>query len=100
MPTITLVVDQSAETAIRLDQYCTQKNPDLTRSRLKNGARLITVNEAPAKLSRMVRPGDRILIEWDDPVPEAIEMENIPLSILYENDHVTVVNKRQGMALC
>ncbi|HOF84663.1 MAG TPA: RluA family pseudouridine synthase [Treponemataceae bacterium] len=97
MPEITLTVDQSAGSGVRLDRYCTMNNQELTRSRLKNGIQEVTVNGSVVKLSRIVRPGDRIVIHWEDPVPENIEGENIPLSIIYENDHVTVVNKRQGM---
>lgn len=97
MPTIQLTVDQSAGTGMRLDSYCTKADRSLTRSRLKNGVRTIRVNGLDAKLSRTVRPGDSIAVEWEDVEPEHVEPENIPLSVLFENEHVTVVNKRQGM---
>ncbi len=97
MPKILLTVDQSAEGGMRLDMYCVKADRSLTRSRLKNGAREIRVNGFEAKLSRTVRPGDTIAVEWDDPEQEQVEPEDIPLSVLFENEHVTVVNKRQGM---
>ena len=97
MPIINLVVDESAINGIRLDRYCSTKSGTLTRSRLKNGVSTITVNGAHSKLSRIVRPGDIIILEWEDPETQDILPEDIPLSILYENNHVTVVNKRQGM---
>jgi len=97
MPTFTLTVGDSAGSGIRLDKYCSENNQSLTRSRLKNAALTVTVNAQPAKLSRMVRPGDTITVEWEDIGQENIEAEDIPLDILYENKFVTVVNKPQGM---
>ena len=81
----------------RLDRVCALRNPEITRSRLKNGARRVLVNGKESKLSRPVRVGDEVLVEWDDPVPGDILPEDIELRIIFENDDVTIVNKRQGM---
>jgi len=97
MGTLSLVVDDSAGAGIRLDRYCAQCAGSPTRSRMKNGIASIRVNGKNAKLSRIVHPSDAIEILWDDPVSEDIAPEDIPLEILYEDDTVTVVNKRQGM---
>lgn len=97
MPEILLTVDQSAEGGMRLDMYCVKADNSLTRSRLKNCVKKIRVNGLDAKLSRTVRPGDTIDVEWEDEEHEQVEPEDIPLSILFENEYVTVVNKRQGM---
>lgn len=97
MPEIQLHVDESAEAGMRVDRYCTLKDNTLTRSRLKNGVQEIRVNGIKTKLSRIVRPGDTIAVEWQDSEPDHIEPENIPLSVIYENTHVTVINKKQGM---
>lgn len=97
MPKIQLTVDQDAATGMRLDTYCANNDRTLTRSRLKNGVRSIRVNGIDSKLSKIVKPGDIIAVEWEDPEPEKIEPENIPLNILYENEHVTVIDKEQGM---
>ena len=97
MPEISIEVDVSAAAGMRLDRYCALRSGQVSRSRLKNGALSVTVNGLPAKLSRTVRPGDRIFLSWEDPEPEALVPENIPLEILYEDENVTVVNKRQGM---
>ncbi len=97
MPEIQLRVDESANAGMRLDRYCALKDKTLTRSRLKNGVQGIRVNGIETKLSRIVRPGDIIEVEWCDIEPDHIEPENIPLSVIYENRYVTVVNKKQGM---
>lgn len=97
MRTLSVVVDDSAPSGIRLDRYCAGIEGSPTRSRLKNGATEILVNGTPSKLSRIVRPKDVITVTWEDPVCEDIGPENIPLDILYEDGNVTVVNKKQGM---
>ncbi len=78
----------------RLDRGCALRNPGITRSRLKSGARRVLVNGKESKLSRPVRVGDEVMVEWDDPVPCDILPEDIELRIIFENGDVTVVNKR------
>ncbi|HHU35866.1 MAG TPA: RluA family pseudouridine synthase, partial [Treponema sp.] len=97
MSTITVTVDHSVGNGMRLDLYCLQKDNLLTRSCLKNRTESITVNGVPAKFSRTVRLGETITILLREPVVKTIEPEDIPLRILFENEFVTVVNKRQGM---
>lgn len=69
----------------------------MNRSKLKSGVNQILLNGKNAKLSSKVKPGDKVDVAWEDQVPEDIEPENIPLDIIYEDENVTVVNKRQGM---
>jgi 23S rRNA pseudouridine1911/1915/1917 synthase len=97
MGEVLITVDGSAETGIRLDRYCAMQPGAVSRSRLKNGLLSVTVNGQNAKMSRIVHSGDIIRIAWEDPVPEGIFPEDIPLDIVYEDENVTVVNKRQGM---
>ena len=85
------------ESPQRLDVYVSQNTQNFTRSRLKNGVEKILVNDKNAKLSAKVSNGDKIFIQWEDPIPQDITPENIPLEILYEDENVTVVNKKQGM---
>lgn len=97
MSELRLIVSEDAGSGTRLDRYCASHAGAVSRSRLKNGALGVTVNGKEAKLSRTVKPGDEIALTWEDPVPEKIEGENIPLSIVYEDSNVTVLNKAQGM---
>jgi 23S rRNA pseudouridine1911/1915/1917 synthase len=82
---------------MRLDRYCALADGSVSRSRLKNGALSVAVNGQAAKMSRTVREGDVIEIEWEDPPQELPTPEDIPLDIVYEDSQVTVVNKKQGM---
>ncbi|MGL4986715.1 MAG: RluA family pseudouridine synthase [Treponemataceae bacterium] len=97
MPQIKVTIDDEEFVPQRLDKYISSIPNGITRSRLKTGIKSIMVNGRPAKLSKMLNQNDEIFLEWDDPIPEHIEGENIPLEILFEDDNVCVINKRQGM---
>ncbi|MBO9609816.1 MAG: RluA family pseudouridine synthase [Paenibacillaceae bacterium] len=64
---------------------------------LKNGD--VTVGGAPVKASYKVQEGDNVLAVVPEPEPLAIEPENIPLDIVYEDGDVIVVNKPRGMVV-
>lgn len=103
MPFFSSVIPEDFEGAPRLDKYISGLPPEnfggmgMSRSKLKGGATEILVNGKKAKLSARVRAGDEIDIQWEDNIPENIEPEDIALDILYEDENVCVVNKRQGM---
>jgi len=59
----------------------------------------IKVNGIPKKANYKVRPGDKIEVEIPTLRESTAEPENIPLEILYEDEDVLVVNKRQGMVV-
>ena len=88
---------KNLESSQRLDTYVSKNLESFSRTRLKNGVEKILLNDKIAKLSAKVNNGDKIYIQWQDPIPEALIPENIPLEILYEDENVTVVNKKQGM---
>jgi len=72
----------------------------LSRSRLKNmildGD--VTVNEAPQRdPSASVRGGDAICLTIPPPAAASPQAQDIPLEILYEDDHIIVINKPVGL---
>lgn len=81
---------------MRLDVYASTMQ-GISRSRLKNGLKKLSVDGRDAKLSLKLKGGETVLIEWEDPIPEEIEAQDIPLDFLYEDEAVSVVNKVQGM---
>ncbi len=99
MPVLSIKVDESLSGSMRLDAYISQAENGMSRSRLKTTATSILLNGAAAKLSKNVRAGDIIEIIWENPKPENLEPEDIPLDIIFENERVTVVNKKQGMVV-
>ncbi len=83
---------------VRLDVYASSFE-GISRSRLKNGVSSITVNGNKAKLSSKLSGGEKVEILWDDPEPENIVPEDLPLETVFENDDVLVINKKQGMVV-
>ena len=51
------------------------------------------------KPSTIVRVGDEITVCLPPPVPSKIEPEDLPLDILFEDDHVAVINKPPGQVV-
>ena len=97
MPFFTAKVPENYENQERLDKFIASLPNGINRSKLKSGVNEILLNGKKAKLSQKVKAGDIIDIQWEDNIPDNIEPENIPLDIIYEDDDVTVVNKKQGM---
>ena len=80
----------------RLDIYASSFL-DMSRSRLKHGVKSVVVDGKKAKLSIKVSGGENVEIQYEDPVPENILPQEIPLDIIYEDDNTAVINKKQGM---
>lgn len=59
----------------------------------------ILVNGKKVKCSYKVLVGDEITIAEDKPKEVKLEAENIPLSIVYEDDDILVVNKQKGLVV-
>lgn len=93
----TVRVPQDYQKSERLDKYMASIPNGMNRSKLKSGVVSILVNGKKVKISCKIKAGDCIDIEWEDNIPENIEPEDIPLDIVYEDENVCVINKKQGM---
>ena len=82
---------------LRLDRFCSRVLIGMTRSRLKTGMQSVQLNGRRTKLSNNVQAGDRITLIWNDPRPDSLLPEPIPIRIVYEDNDVIVVNKQEGM---
>ena len=85
----------------RLDRYLTAHLPELSRTRIQEliDEGCVRVNGAVVKQSHRVSVGDRVEIDARPrPSLEAVP-EAIPLSVLYEDGDVVVVDKPAGMAV-
>ena len=83
----------------RIDRWLTVKIAGATRNKVQEAilAGAVTVNGAPIKANYKIRPGDLIRLELMKPPPIELIPEDIPLEIIYEDDHILVVNKPAGM---
>jgi 23S rRNA pseudouridine1911/1915/1917 synthase len=85
----------------RLDLFLVSACSDLSRSRIQKlieeGS--VRLGGAPARRSHVVKAGDEVEIEVPEPKPVALEPEEIPLSILYEDEHLLAIDKPAGLVV-
>lgn len=85
----------------RLDKWISIALPDLSRSYIqkciKDGD--VSVNGKSQKAGYRLRVDDEIVFCIPEAVEPAIEAENIPLDILYEDEDILVINKPKGMVV-
>lgn len=85
----------------RLDKYLSVIYPELSRSFFQKIIKDqgILVNDVPEKANYRIKADDVVRVNFPDAVQTAIEPENIPLDILYEDSDVLIVNKPKGMVV-
>lgn len=84
----------------RIDKYLFEKLTKTSRNRIQVAARAgnILVNQKTVKPNYKVKPLDEISIVLPYPVRELeLIAENIPLTIIYEDNDLIVLNKMAGM---
>ena len=98
--TLTLEVNE-AEAGVRLDAFLAVRIDGWSRARLQ---RLIEsgdvlVNSKLAKASYKIAAKDEIEVELTPAPASNFTPENIPLEIVFEDDHVIVINKPAGLVV-
>jgi len=85
----------------RLDCYLVGKEPDLSRAQIQRAVSegRVQVNDHPAKAGRKVKAADTIVIRIPEARPSGVAPEAIPLTILYEDASLLVVDKPAGMVV-
>ncbi|WP_016950369.1 RluA family pseudouridine synthase [Anabaena sp. PCC 7108] len=99
MTAINLQVEEKSE---RLDRYLSAELPDLSRSRIQQLIEQghIQLNEKVCTSKKIhLKAGDRIILEIPAAQPLELVAEDIPLDILYEDDHLLVLNKPAGLVV-
>ncbi len=85
---------------LRLDSFLA-KRPDLSRSAaarlIEEGA--VLVNGRPEKRSYLLLAGDEVSLTLPRPTPDVALPENIPLTVVYEDEDIIVVDKPKGMVV-
>jgi 23S rRNA pseudouridine1911/1915/1917 synthase len=90
-----------SEAGHRLDTVIVARLPTLSRSRVSRLIRAghITVNGLIKKPGYLIRPGDVVRCEIPSREPITCRPEAIPLSVLYEDGDVIVLNKPPGLVV-
>jgi 23S rRNA pseudouridine1911/1915/1917 synthase len=96
-PLIYIVPDEEDGSLLRT---VLQKRMHISRkllSRLKATERGITVNGERKYISVRVNAGDRIEVRMAQEVSEDILPQDLPIDIVFEDEHILIVNKAAGM---
>jgi len=91
-----------ADAGDRVDVWLTKLWPDLSRSRIQGliGAGKLTADGAPVGAAKeKPRTGARYELTLPPPEPARPLPENIPLTIVFEDDDLIVIDKKAGMAM-
>lgn len=95
------IVVSADDAGRRLDAFLAATLDGVSRSRLQKAIAEgdVTVNEKNAKASLKLRAGDVIDVEIEDSIGEEFTAEMIPLDVVFEDEHLIVVNKPAGMVV-
>src|SRR3954452_23737378 len=100
-PTTLKFVVPKEHARMRLDLFLVKSLPEFSRSRIQQLIRegFVRLSGATTRPHQSVRTGDKI--EVTEPPPEKIqtEPEAIPLTILFEDDDLIIINKASGMTV-
>ncbi|KAK8642333.1 hypothetical protein V6N13_011680 [Hibiscus sabdariffa] len=95
-------VDETKQGKLRLDSWISSRIQGISRARVQSSIKsgLVTVNgRVVDKVSHGLRAGDKVDCVISDLQPLKAEPEDIPLDIVFEDDHVLVVNKPPHMVV-
>ena len=96
------VVVDKGQAMVRVDKYLFERIVNASRNRIQKAAEdgFVMANGKPVKSSYKVKPLDVITVMMDRPRYEnEIIPENIPLTIVYEDPYLMVVNKPAGLVV-
>ncbi|HEY0743622.1 MAG TPA: RluA family pseudouridine synthase [Chryseosolibacter sp.] len=96
------IVADRGQALLRIDKFLMDRLPNVTRTKIQDGIHngFVLVNEKPIKPNYKVHPSDVITVSFPEP-PRDTEVvpENIPLNIVFEDEHLLVINKPAGMVV-
>lgn len=98
MPEFQITKDRAS---VRLDHFLHAEIPHLSRARIQRliKAGNIRLNSGLAKPGAKIKTGDRIVVEEPPVEPVKTGAEEIPLTILHEDDDLIVLDKPAGLVV-
>jgi 23S rRNA pseudouridine1911/1915/1917 synthase len=95
------VVDKGQE-PLRIDKFLMNRIEGATRNKIQQAIHsgLVTVDNQPIKPNYKIKPGHEIIV-FSEHHPESTEIvpEPMPLDIVYEDEHVLLINKTAGLVV-
>jgi 23S rRNA pseudouridine1911/1915/1917 synthase len=91
----------SEEQGIRVDKYISEHCPDLSRTRAQKliSDGYVRINGDIARAGNKLDTGDTITVEIPPLEPVLLQPEDIPLTIIYEDDDLLVIDKPAGLTV-
>ena len=98
MEQIVYLADQAGE---RLDVFLVRQQANLSRSHIQKliSDGNVQVDEIFRKPNYKLRGGEQVSFSLPEPEDIAVEPEQIPLDVIYEDEDIIVVNKARGMVV-
>lgn len=96
------IVADPKQGQIRIDKFLSARLPNVTRTKLQEGIHggFVKVNDQVVKPNYKIHPHDVIIISLPEPPRDTeVKPENIPLNIVFEDEHLMIVNKAAGMVV-
>ncbi len=98
---LVLEVDKGQE-PLRIDKFIMMRIEGATRNKIQQAIEneWVLVNDKPVRSNYKIKPSDKIIV-FDNKSPDTTEIipENIPLNIVFEDDHLMIVDKPAGMVV-
>ena len=96
------IIADKGQGLLRIDKFLFNRLQDVSRNKIQIAVKAgnVLVNNNIVKPNYRVKPDDLITIVLPYPHHEfEVVPENIPINILYEDEHLIVVNKEAGMVV-
>ncbi len=96
------VITDPKQGSIRIDKFLMARIENATRSRIQNAIKAgnVLVDGKVVKSNYKIRPNETIVLNLDKPPAEyEVIPEDIPLNIVFEDEHLMVVYKEPGMVV-
>ena len=92
---------EGSEAGVRLDAWIARKLPELSRARVQAliAADAVRLDGRAARPSARLRGGEEVTVALPDPVAATPAPEDVPLSIVYEDARLLVLDKPAGMTV-
>lgn len=85
----------------RLDHFLQHQLVDMSRTRLQSLIKdeHILLNGSPTKAKALIKLHDIVTVEIPEAQPTEILPQDIPLNVLFEDEHIIVINKPEGLVV-
>lgn len=96
------IVADPGQSLIRIDKFLIDRLPNVTRTKIQDGIHsgFVKVNDKTVKPNYKIHPNDVITVSLPEPPRDSdVKPENIPLNIVFEDEHILIVNKPAGMVV-